>query len=936
MWPRWNRWKSLVFGLLVLTSPHVASAQLLTGTITGSVSDNTGAVMPGVTVTVSGERLIGGPHTQVTNQRGEYRIANLPPGTYNLRFELSGFKGLVREDIQVSAGFVATVNISLEVGALEETVLVTGASPTVDTKSNVQQTVMSQKILEGVPTGRDVWSLAKIIPGVSVSTYDVGGTQGMQQSDITAHGSRAEDKTFAIDGLSVNWSGTGGGATMVYYDQGMFEEINYQTSAIPAEVAIGGVYMNMVTKAGGNRWKGDARYYYANDSMQSSNFADVSAKYNFPGGNPITGAQYDLNVTGAGPIMKDKIWVFGSFRQWRVDKKLLSVFNSNGTNAIDDNRITNGSIKLTTQLNLNHRLGAVYNFNQKNRYHRRDTPPYYVDDKASYVQLQPGWTGQVKYTAVLAGTSVFESTVGGVSGVWPLHYQKEVKPTDIYHEDSVLSTAWGAAPRNYNNPNYRFQFDNIVSHTKTGWGGSHNFKGGLQFTRQMYRDDNRMNYDMRLFYNNGVAYQVRAFNTPVVATSYMHVLGFFGQDSWSIGKRLALNVGVRADRATGWIPAQSSPAGAWVPERSIPEKDVYKQWRPVWRAGAVYDVLGNGQTALKGNVSRYAHQVGTAFLINNIHPFAISSANIAWTDTNHNDFPDPGELGPFEGFIGGVTSHYATPDGPEWGYSDEITAGVEHQLIRDLRVGVMYYHRTNRNLVGGRNVLVPPSAYTQVTIPNPMGGTLSFYNLDKSYVGKQETVRQNIDLLDNNYNGIEVTAAKRFSSRWQMLFGFTAGRTKGGIDFGLTTDYNDPNMLINQQGVVGNDSTYSWKLSGSYLVPKVDVSISGAFVHNTGYPRQFSYTITRAIYPGLTRSSQTVYVNERGAERLPSVSMLDLRFSRPIKLAGGRTFEPQIDVFNVTNNDVIVGMVNLLGARLGYPSEILAPRIVRVGFAFLF
>ncbi len=921
---------ALVF---VLLSAAAAGAQITTGTITGTVTDHAGLVMPGVTVTIASDRLIGGTETFTTDASGTYRFDRLPPGSYSIRFELAGFKTVERQGLQVSATFTATVNEKLEVGQIEETITVTGESPVVDTKSNVQQTVMSQDVLERIPSGRDVWSLAKIIPGVTVSTYDVGGTQGMQQSAMTAHGSRDEDKTFAIDGLSVNWSGSGGGSTMVYYDQGMFEEVNYQTSAIPAEVAIGGIYMNMVTKAGGSRWRADTRYYYANDALQAENFAAVSRQYKFPGGNPVT-SQYDLNATAAGPLVRAKVWYFGSFRRWKVDKKLLSVFNSDGTNARDNNLISNGSSKITSQFTPNHRLGLVYNFNQKNRYQRRDTPPYYLDDTASYVQLQPGYTGQVKYTGVLAGSSVLESTVGGVSGVWPLHYQKDVKPTDVYREDTVLSTAWGAAPRNYENPNYRFQWDNVYSRTSTGRSGAHNLKGGVQFTRQMYRDINRANYDMRLYYNSGTAYRVRLLNTPVIATSYVHQLGLFAQDSWTVGQRLTLNLGARFDRANGWIPAQTSPAGSWVPERSVERRDVYRQWRGVWRAGAVYDLFGDGNTAIKGNFSRYARQVAAAFLVNNVHPFALSTADVAWTDINRDNFPQPNELGAFEGFSGGATSRYASADGAPWGYSDEITAGVEHQLVRNLRVGVMYYRRTNRKLVGSRNEAVPSSAYTPIAVQVPGYGAQTIYNLKREFVGKQDNVRQIIDLLETDYNGIEVTAAKRLGRRWQMLFGFTGGRNRGGLEIG--SDYNDPNNLINQQGIPGNDSTYQVKTSGTYLVPRVELAVSGSFVRNTGYPVQYQYTVTRAMVPELTRSSQTFYVTRRGDTRLPTVMTMDLRFSRPIKVGGGRTFEPQVDVFNVTNNDVIVGIVNQVGTRLGYPSEILAPRIVRIGFSVTF
>lgn len=922
---------TLAATLGILLAPGLPAAAQTTGSIVGTVTDETGAVLPGTTVTLSGPALIGGPQVQTADVAGAYRFDRLPPGTYNLRFELSGFKVVEREGIRVSAAFTADVPVRLAVGQVAERVTVTGESPVVDTKSNVQQTVMGQEILERVPTGRDVWSLAKIIPGVAVGTYDVGGTQGMQQSDISAHGSRTDDKTFAIDGLSVNWPGGGGGATMVYYDQGMFEEINYLTSAIPAEVAIGGVFMNMVTKAGGNSWRGDVRYYYANDDMQADNFESLRQELGFPVGNPVT-VQYDLNATAAGPIVRDRLWFFGSYRRWKVDKKLLSVFNPDGSNAIDDNLISNWSGKLTAQFTANHRVGVVYNYNQKNRYHRRDTPPNFVEDKASYIQEQPGWTGQAKYTGVLKGSSVYESTIGAVAGTFPLRYQKDVGPNDLRREDTTLDVASGAAQRNYENPNYRFQFDNTFSHTRSGLGGSHTLKAGVQFTRQFFREINRMNGDVRLIYNSGAPIRIVAFNTPVIATSYVHQLGIFAQDGWSIGSRLTLNLGMRWDRATGWIPGQTSPAGRWVGERTLPRKDVYDQSLVVWRAGIVYDVSGNGGTALKGNYSRYGHQVGIG-LVTSVHPFTLSSANIAWTDRNRNDFPEPNELGAFEGFTGGATTRYLDAKGPDWGYSDEITAGVEHQIVRDLRIGAMYYHRTNRGNVGARNVAVPPDAYAPLEVVNPLGGTATVYNLDRAYLGRQDSVRQNIDLLDTDYDGIEITAVKRFTNRWQLLLGYTLGRNKGGIAFG---EFNDPNNLELQQGIVGNDATHQLKLSGTYLLPRVEVAISSSLVRSTGYPRQFTYQITRAQVPTLTRSAQTIRVNERGDERLPAVTLLDLRFSRPIRLPGGRLFEPQVDLFNATNADTIARIVDAVGPRLGFPTEILAPRILRVGFSLSF
>ncbi|HEX6214921.1 MAG TPA: carboxypeptidase-like regulatory domain-containing protein, partial [Vicinamibacterales bacterium] len=190
----------LVFAsMAVLLSAQLAQAQT-TGSITGTVTDASGAVLPGVNVTLSGDRLIGGPQIQVSDESGSYRFDRLVPGNYHVKFELQGFRTVDRPDVRISAAFVATINGKMEVGSVSETITVTGESPTVDVRSNLQQTVMNQEILEGIPTGRDPWSLAKLIPGVQVATYDVGGTQSMQQSSMSAHGSNTADVSYNIDG----------------------------------------------------------------------------------------------------------------------------------------------------------------------------------------------------------------------------------------------------------------------------------------------------------------------------------------------------------------------------------------------------------------------------------------------------------------------------------------------------------------------------------------------------------------------------------------------------------------------------------------------------------------------------------------------------------------------------------------------------------------
>src|SRR5688572_13146946 len=349
---------------LLLGAP-LAHAQTTTGSITGSVTDASGAVLPGVTITLSSDRLIGGPQTQISDTTGTYRFDRLVPGSYHVKFELQGFRTVERPDVRISAAFVATINGKMEVGSVSETITVTGESPTVDVRSNVQQTVMNQEILEGIPTGRDPWSLAKLIPGVQVATYDVGGTQSMQQSSMSAHGSNTADVSYNIDGATVNWPGGGGGATMIYYDQGMFEEVNYMTSAIPAEQLVGGVSINMVTKDGGNMWRGNARYNFANDDLQAENWADVQRINPLFLGNP-TKKTYDFNLSGGGAIVQNRVWVNGTIRKWVVNK-LVSAKNLDGSQALDDNDLKNYSGKVVTQLTTNNKITAGYFWNDKIR-----------------------------------------------------------------------------------------------------------------------------------------------------------------------------------------------------------------------------------------------------------------------------------------------------------------------------------------------------------------------------------------------------------------------------------------------------------------------------------------------------------------------------------------------------------------------------------------
>jgi len=260
----------------------------------------------------------------------------------------------------------------------------------------------------------------------------------------------------------------------------------------------------------------------------------------------------------------------------------------------------------------------------------------------------------------------------------------------------------------------------------------------------------------------------------------------------------------------------------------------------------------------------------------------------------------------------------------------------------------MYYHRTNRKQVGFRNATIPTSAYTAQTIavpgaPTGPGGSVTFYNLNPAFFGASfvGNVYDNQDILDTDYNGVELTLAKRFSGRWQMLAGLTLGKNFGGA---LTAaDLNDPNVSQNfPEGVVGPasgnavaDSKYALRLSGSYRFPG-ELTLAASLVSNGGYAYQSTYTVTRTAFPALTRASQTVRLSERGDERLPNVTMLDLRLSRPFSIGRGRSINPQVDLFNAFNASTFVNVNPAVGSVYRVPTEILAPRIFRFGLAVMF
>src|SRR5262245_57705392 len=343
----------LLFFSLCMTLP--VFGQLSTGTIAGTVQDSTGAVIPGVQVTLSNPGVIGGNQQTITTERGTYQFTRLVPGTYSVKAELGGFKPAALENLVVNADRTVRADLQLQVGAVTDAVTVTGDSPLLDTTSALNQAVLDRATLDKLPTGHDLWSIGRTVPGVGVTKFDVGGNQSFQQDTPTVHGSAGADNKYAIDGLDVAWAG-GAGTVMVYFDPNMFEEVNFQTGNISAENRQGGVVMNMVTKTGTNTFHGSFMFTGTNQSMQSNNISPeldaqlrrqipafvLAANPNIKAGQQIQ-SLYDTAASLSGPVIKDKFWFTATYKISSLNQYVLGNYNPNGTQGLDDNRITNGT-----------------------------------------------------------------------------------------------------------------------------------------------------------------------------------------------------------------------------------------------------------------------------------------------------------------------------------------------------------------------------------------------------------------------------------------------------------------------------------------------------------------------------------------------------------------------------------------------------------------
>ncbi len=361
-------WSAFALALL-LALPSAARAQ---SAFAGIVKDATGAVLPGVTVEASSPVLIEQSRSATTDASGAYRIENLRPGTYVLTFTLPGFASVKRENVELPSNFTSTINADLKVGAVEETVTVSGASPVVDVSTNTKAQALPREVLDAVPSAHTIQSLGQLVTGVTLTAPDVGGSQAMQQTYFTVHGLGAAQTSVLNDGMIINGL-QGDGAIQTYFNEGTNQEMVYQTGGGNVDSPTGGVKINMIPKEGGNRFSGSLfEGFESTDKLyQASNMTDFLSTHGVTTLDKI-GTYSDTDFTLGGPVAKDKMWFFGSARLFTVNKPIAGTIRSDGTVAgalscytnnncpqgVDEQHQYSGMARLTWQVSPRNKLSA--------------------------------------------------------------------------------------------------------------------------------------------------------------------------------------------------------------------------------------------------------------------------------------------------------------------------------------------------------------------------------------------------------------------------------------------------------------------------------------------------------------------------------------------------------------------------------------------------
>lgn len=999
--------KLVLAGIAALGCVLLPSAAQAQSAIAGVVKDSSGAILPGVTVEASSDVLIEKTRSVITDGEGAYRIVDLRPGTYSVTFTLPGFQTFKRDALDLPANFTATINADMKVGALEESVTVSGASPVVDTSSNVKSQVLNREVLDAVPSAKTIQSLGQLVVGVNLSSPDVGGSRAMQQTYFAVHGVGASGTMVTVDGLITNGT-MGDGAVQGYHNEAMIQEAVYQTAGGAAETITGGLNMNLVPKDGGNRFSGGFKFAKSPQSWQGDNLTDDLRALGVTGVDRIANF-YEWNVEQGGPIAKDKLWFFVAVRKARYDKPIANTFvtpagvpfpqgyatcaANPGTceQGVSDETMANPIARLTWQVSPRNKLAV---FNDRALRLRGHAMGALTDPTTASVKWNtPTFaTGSAKWTSTVTPRLLVEGGVSFNRERYDNLYQPGIFAErgtaewyrNVRKSDNSLGYLWNASSQQLGNYPDRYNVAASASYVT----GSHNIKVGLQDSFGPYRRYNNANADLYQVYNNLAPLQVTVLNTPLEVQEYLDAnLGLYAQDSWKLNK-MTVNFGLRFDHVKQHIDGQKAQVGRFA---SAPAYDDITL--PVWntlspRVSAVYDIFGNGKTAVRAGFNKFVTAATTGFA-QLYNPTGSTSQTLPWTDSNGDDIAQ-GERGCAYLSPGceinfstlpanfGVRSLARFDPDLKRPYQLAFNAGVSHEILPGFAVTAEYFRSSFKNMIARNNVALSASDYTPVSIYNPMtGGTVTAYNLASSKAAASDLLDANDPDLKRSYNGLEINFNAKLPGGVRLFGGSSTERT---VSNSCSAAAHNPNLLaFCDQSQYDIPFTTSFKLAGTYPLPFYGVTFSGSmqalagaqlgsdalpygvFTAGTGWDPSGNAagpngrgtyllvtpntnwtaatckdtskcTIGQRIIPGMTQAGLTVPLVAAQTQYAPRLLQVDFSLAKSFTIGGVR-INPKLDMFNALNSDDYTGVTSTQYGAATYlrPSTILQGRIIRFG-----
>src|SRR5438093_3434497 len=544
---------TIVVMWLILLVPQPAAAQA-GGSIIGTVTDQTQAVLPGVTVTASGPALMG-TRTDVSDGEGKYRIPALPPGSdYTVMFELQGFATVRREGIRLDVGFTATINSTMNPAAVTETVTVSGASPVVDaTASQVVTHLNSEQITRTLVGSRDYAAVMSQMPGVVNQRVDVAGTNATTMQSFRAYGlsgGRGE-----IEGINSSQFGSGG--LLGYSDMESYDDMAVNVVGNSAATNVAGAYVNVVSKSGGNTYHGQYYVDYQKDSFGTHNIDDALIDRGLVG--TVVREVRDLNTFKTfrdisanlgGFVKKDKLWWFGAFRHTQLSRAYPVL--------IDDIATTNIPVytgKLTYNLTPNQKFTA-YGMHANKIFFNYGVGSEIVTSGALIDEKYPNYVYAFSYESLLGRTAILTIRAGH----WGDYGDYKGKGQNQRYSDTGANRLYGTIPTRIDQSD-RPQLNGSLTWFKDGWAGSHSFKFGGEFQHEQQQFTTSVVNNTILYLNNNVPTFVELYLSPNFTRIVGRDTGAYASDSWRVNRRLTVNLGLRYDQYRSYVPEQLGPQG---------------------------------------------------------------------------------------------------------------------------------------------------------------------------------------------------------------------------------------------------------------------------------------------------------------------------------------------------------------------------------------